>query len=104
MAGVMQVFQDVGDGETREVSVVLDGLHPGIQPTELNVAVWDLRHNSDHIMVIGCLNGSPPRGNTHVTLGARRAYYYIHLSVRQGHGQTRSLLSFGVPPQIMTNG
>ena len=35
MAGVMQGFQDVGDGETREGSVVLDILHPGIQLTDL---------------------------------------------------------------------
>ena len=50
-----------------------------------NMAIRDPRHNSDNIMVLGCLHGAP-QSNTCVTLGAERASRYVHPAVGQGHG------------------
>ena len=56
----------MGYGAAREGDEVLDGLYLGSDRLIFqNVAIQDLRHNSDHFMVIGCLNGTSPRENSH---------------------------------------
>ena len=49
-----------------------------------NVAVWDPRHNSDHLMVVGSLRGAFPREHYHY-LGSR-----THLPLCPPKCQTRT--------------
>ena len=37
-----------------------------------NVAVWYPRHNSDHLMAVGCLSGASPREHSHYLGGRTR--------------------------------
>ena len=57
-----------------------------------NVAIRDPRHNSDYLMVVGCLRGAS-RWNTLVTSGAGRAFRYVRPAVRRGRGWTSFSLS-----------
>ena len=81
---MVQRSEDMGDGEERKGSAVPDGHILGSDLRIFqNVAVRDPRHNSDHLMVIGCLNGTYPREKLR-NLGRR-----MRLPLRPPGHQTR---------------